>query len=175
MKSIKDIFKRLLYFSIVLLVSFSIVGCANETKKTTSQEGQKTEEKSSVEKSSGIKEFSTSDKNVVVYDKKGIKIVYDGMIEDKYNYELKFKFENSMDKNYDVYLNDDKVDGKEELATLFVDLDAKKKMSESLLIDRDKLNGLGIEKPKVVEGLMTIVYDITETVDTIPIKINFNK
>ncbi|MDO5649206.1 MAG: hypothetical protein Q4G11_01275 [Gallicola sp.] len=166
--------KRITY----LLVFFLLLTGAACTKPAETGENGGTDKKQTetAEKAiDGKAVFSTSEENKVLYEKDGIKVTYLKMTEDEYDYSLHLAYENQTDKEYDVQMRDDKLNGKEsESIIISDDLPASTSVeTEGIMVSKSALEKEAIEKPEKLEGDLVVLYSITEEAARIPISVTF--
>lgn len=166
--------KRITY----LLVFFLLLTAGACAKPAETGENAETESKQTetAEKTiDGKTVFSTKEENKVLYEKDGIKVTYLKITEDEYDYSLHLAYENQTDKEYDVQIRDDKLNGKEsESIIISDDLPANTSIeTDGIMISKSALEKEAIEKPEKLEGDLVVLYSITEEAARIPISVTF--
>lgn len=162
----------LTFFALCLLIA-----CANnsQTDKSTSETKSSSQSKNQAKETNTL-EFSTDDLNKVIYDKDGVKISFLGFEEGDYNHTLKFAYENQTDKDYDLQARNGAVNGIDESDDydfiIYSDsLEANTSSEGGPKISLSALEKADISQLETITFTLKIIYDITETIDEIPLQI----
>ena len=172
--------KKVFTVTVSLLTILLLVACGNN-KKSTDTSSSKTPDASSSQKAeqkSVAVEFSTTATDTVIYEGKDITVTYKGLEKDNYEYTLKLAYKNTSNKEYEVQTRNGKVNNisnsdDHKIIVCSDTLKASATSEGSIKLPITALEAASITKPKVLECNLEVIYDITETVAKIPIKVTF--
>ena len=172
--------KKVFTVAVSLLTILLLVACGNNKKSTdtSSSEIPKTSSSQKAEQSSKTIEFSTTAIDTVIYEGKGVTLTYKGLENDDYEYTLKLAYKNTSNKEYEVQTRNGKVNNisnndDHKIIICSDTLKASATSEGSIKLPINALEAASITKPKVLEWNLEVIYDITETVAKIPIKVTF--
>lgn len=168
--------KKVFTVAVSLLTILLLVACGNNKKSTdtSSSEIPKTSSSQKAEQSSKTIEFSTT----VIYEGKGVTLTYKGLEKDDYEYTLKLAYKNTSNKEYEVQTRNGKVNNisnndDHKIIICSDTLKASATSEGSIKLPINALEAASITKPKVLECNLEVIYDITETIAKVPIKVTF--
>ena len=172
--------KKVFTFVVSLLAILFLTACGNNKKSTntSSSEVPKTSSSQKAEQKSKVVEFSTTATDTVIYEIKGLTATYKGLEKDDYEYTLKLAYKNTSNKEYEVQTRNGKVNNisNSDDHKIIICSDTLKASAASeggIKLPINALEAVSITKPKVLECNLEVIYDITETIAKVPIKVTF--